>query len=102
MTDKPTPAGYMRLLDPEALAKIHRLELVARGVVEGFISGRHRSPYRGFSVEFAEHREYVPGDDTRDLDWRVYGKTDRYFIKQYLEETNLRATILLDASGSMK
>jgi len=91
----------MRLLDPEALAKIHRLELIARGVVEGFVAGRHKSPYKGFSVEFAEHRQYVPGDDMRDLDWRVYGKSDRYYIKQYIEETNLRATILLDASGSM-
>ena len=93
---------YTRLLDPEALAKVHRLELIARGVVEGLVAGRHRSPYKGFSVEFAEHRQYVPGDDTRDLDWRVYGKSDRYYIKQYVEETNLRATILLDASGSMK
>ncbi len=99
-----TPAlpDYMRLLDPGALAKIHRLELKARGLVEGFISGRHRSPYRGFSVEFAEHREYSPGDDIRDLDWRVFGRSDRYFIKQYIEETNLRCTVLLDASGSMK
>jgi uncharacterized protein (DUF58 family) len=93
---------YMRLLDPDALAKIHRLELLARGVVEGFVAGRHKSPYKGFSVEFAEHRQYVPGDNIRDLDWRVYGKSDRYYIKQYIEETNLRATILLDASGSMK
>ena len=93
---------YMRLLDPDALAKIHRLELIARGVVAGFVSGRHKSPYKGFSAEFAEHRQYVPGDDLRDLDWRVYGKSDRYYIKQYIEETNLRATILLDASGSMK
>jgi uncharacterized protein (DUF58 family) len=93
---------YMRLLDPQALAKIHRLELLARGVVEGFVAGRHKSPYKGFSVEFAEHRQYVPGDNIRDLDWRVYGKSDRYYIKQYIEETNLRATILLDASGSMK
>ena len=93
--------GYMKLLDPRALAKINRLELIARGVVEGFFSGRHRSPYKGFSVEFAEHRQYVPGDNVRDLDWRVYGKSDRYYIKQYIEETNLRATILLDASGSM-
>jgi len=92
----------MRLLDPDALAKIHRLELLARGVVEGFVSGRHRSPYKGFSVEFAEHRQYVPGDDIRDLDWRVFGKSDRYYIKQYIEETNLRSVILLDASGSMK
>jgi len=93
---------YMRLLDPQALAKVHRLELVARGTVEGFVSGRHRSPYKGFSVEFAEHRQYVPGDDTRALDWRVYGRSDRYYIKQYIEETNLRALILLDASGSMR
>jgi len=92
----------MGLLDPQALAKIHRLELIARGVVEGFVSGRHQSPYKGFSVEFAEHRQYAPGDNIRDLDWRVYGKSDRYYIKQYVEETNLRATILLDASGSMK
>jgi uncharacterized protein (DUF58 family) len=93
---------YMRLLDPDALAKIGRLELLARGVVEGFVAGRHRSPYRGFSVEFAEHREYVAGDNIRDLDWRVYAKSDRYYIKRYIEETNLRAVILLDASGSMK
>jgi uncharacterized protein (DUF58 family) len=93
---------YLRLLDPAALDKIGRLELIARGVVEGFISGRHKSPYKGFSSEFAEHREYVPGDNTRDLDWRVYGRSDRYYIKQYVEETNLRALILLDASGSMK
>jgi uncharacterized protein (DUF58 family) len=92
----------MRLLDPQALAKIHKLELIARGVVEGFVSGRHKSPYKGFSVEFAEHRQYVPGDDIRDLDWRVYGKSDRYYIKQYIEETNLRSLILLDSSGSMK
>ncbi len=92
---------YMRLLDGEALARLHRLELLARGVVEGFVSGRHTSPYKGFSVEFAEHRQYAPGDDIRDLDWRAYGKSDRYYVKQYVEETNLRATILLDASGSM-
>ncbi len=92
----------MSLLDGEALAKMQRLELIARGVVEGFISGRHKSPYKGFSVEFAEHREYVPGDNIRDLDWRVFGRSDRYYIKQYIEETNLRSLILLDASGSMK
>lgn len=92
---------YMRLLDPQALAKIHRLELIARGTVEGFVSGRHKSPFKGFSVEFAEHRQYVAGDDVKDLDWRVYGKSDRYYIKQYVEESNLRATIMLDASGSM-
>ncbi len=92
----------MSLLDGEALAKMQRLELIARGVVEGFVSGRHKSPYKGFSVEFAEHREYVPGDNIRDLDWRLFGRSDRYCIKQYIEETNLRASILLDASGSMK
>jgi len=92
----------MRMLGPEALAKIHRLELLARGVVEGFVAGRHKSPYTGFSVEFAEHRQYAPGDDLRGLDWRAYGKSDRYYVKQYVDETNLRATILLDASGSMR
>ncbi|MFA4945823.1 MAG: DUF58 domain-containing protein [Lentisphaeria bacterium] len=97
----PTIPEYMNLLDAAALAKVHRLEFIARGVMEGFVSGRHRSPARGFSVEFAEHREYAPGDDIRDLDWRAYGKSDRYYIKQYIEETNLRCTVLLDASGSM-
>jgi len=92
---------HFQLLDPEAMAKINRVELLARQTVEGFISGRHKSPYRGYSAEFAEHREYTPGDDLRDLDWQVYAKSDRYYIKQYIEETNLRATILLDASGSM-
>ncbi|MEI7946246.1 MAG: DUF58 domain-containing protein, partial [bacterium] len=82
-------------------ATLTRLELVARSVMEGFVSGRHKSPHKGFSVEFAEHRQYVPGDDLRDLDWRVLARKDRYYIKQYIEETNLRATILLDASGSM-
>lgn len=92
---------HFQLLDPEAMAKINRVDLLARQTVEGFISGRHKSPYRGYSAEFAEHREYAPGDDLRDLDWQVYAKSDRYYIKQYIEETNLRATILLDASGSM-
>ena len=103
-TTAPTSPGmpaYLELLDPEAMAKINRIEVLARGQVAGFISGRHRSPYHGFSVEFAEHREYTPGDDLRDLDWRVLGRSDRYYIKRYIEETNLRATILLDASGSM-
>jgi uncharacterized protein (DUF58 family) len=95
------PNSYLSLIDPQALARIGRLELIARTVVEGFISGRHRSPYKGFSVEFAEHREYTRGDDLRDLDWRVYARTDRYYVKQYEEETNLRAYLLLDASGSM-
>ncbi|MCH8912253.1 MAG: DUF58 domain-containing protein [Planctomycetes bacterium] len=90
-----------KYLRPEILSRISRLELRARTVVEGFVSGMHRSPYHGFSVEFAEHREYVPGDDIRHIDWRVFAKTDRYYIKQYEEETNLRSHILLDCSGSM-
>jgi len=102
MPNGTTQEKYLKLLSPEALTKISRLEFIARGIVEGFVSGRHKSPYKGFSVEFAEHRQYVAGDDTRDLDWRVYGKSDRYYIKQFIEETNLRCTILLDASGSMK
>jgi uncharacterized protein (DUF58 family) len=96
------PTSPLQLIDPRALVKIGRLELIARQVVEGFISGKHRSPYKGFSVEFAEHREYARGDDLRDLDWRVYARTDRYYVKQYEEETNLRAYLLVDASGSMK
>lgn len=92
---------YMDLLPPKVLGRFSKLRLLARGFVEGFKSGDHRSPYIGSSTEFAEHREYSPGDDPRVLDWRVYGKMDRYYIKQYVEETNLRATILLDASASM-
>lgn len=90
-----------KYFQPEALSKISRLELRARRVVEGFVSGMHKSPYKGFSVEFANHRPYVSGDDIRHIDWRVYGKADRFFIKEYQEETNLRAHILLDCSGSM-
>ena len=75
--------------------------MVARTVVEGFLTGVHKSPYKGFSVEFAEHRQYYPGDEIRHIDWRVYGKTDRYYIKEYEEETNLKAHLLVDASGSM-
>lgn len=93
--------SYMRFLPPETLAKMSRCELLARGIVEGFVSGKHKSPFKGFSVEFAEHRQYAPGDDLRNLDWRVLARKDRYYIKQYIEETNLRATLLLDASGSM-
>lgn len=88
-------------LDPRVLQQILRLEVKARLIVEGFISGLHRSPYHGYSVEFAEHREYVPGDDIRHVDWKVYGRSDRFYIKQYEEETNLTASILLDASESM-
>jgi uncharacterized protein (DUF58 family) len=87
--------------DPSALAKYGRLTMVARTVAEGFLSGVHKSPYKGFSVEFAEHRQYYPGDEIRHIDWRVFGKTDRYYIKEFEEETNLRAYLLVDASGSM-
>jgi uncharacterized protein (DUF58 family) len=90
-----------RFLHPETIARISRLDLRARHVVEGFISGMHRSPFFGHSVEFVQHREYVPGDDLRHLDWKVWSKTDRYYIKQYEEETNLRSTIVVDVSESM-
>jgi uncharacterized protein (DUF58 family) len=92
--------GY-RFLEPQALARMENLSVVARGVVEGFISGLHSSPYKGFSAEFAEHREYTAGDDPRHLDYRMLGRTDRLYVKQYEEETNMRVQILLDASGSM-
>ncbi len=91
----------MQTFDPSSLAKYGRLTMVARTVVEGFLSGVHKSPYKGFSVEFAEHRQYYPGDEIRHIDWRVLGKTDRYYIKEYEEETNLKAYLLVDASGSM-
>src|SRR5262245_13874064 len=89
-------------LAPAEFAKIASLHLFARQVVEGFCSGLHRSPHRGFSVEFKEHRQYVPGDEIRRLDWKVFGKTDRFYIREFEEETNLRATVLLDCSGSMR
>jgi uncharacterized protein (DUF58 family) len=87
--------------DPSELRKYGGLTLVARNLVEGFLTGVHKSPYKGFSVEFAEHRQYYPGDEIRHIDWRAFGKTDRYYIKEYEEETNLKAYLLLDASGSM-
>lgn len=87
--------------DPTSLAKYGHLALVARQLVEGFLTGVHKSPYKGFSVEFAEHRQYYPGDEIRHIDWRAVGKTDRYYIKEYEEETNLKAHLLVDASGSM-
>jgi uncharacterized protein (DUF58 family) len=87
--------------DPSSLARYGHLSLVARTLVEGFLTGVHKSPYKGFSVEFAEHRQYYPGDEIRHVDWRAFGKTDRYYIKEYEEETNLKAHLLVDASGSM-
>jgi uncharacterized protein (DUF58 family) len=90
-----------RTLDPQTLSRLSSLELRARLVVEGFIAGLHRSPYHGFSVEFAEHRQYTAGDELRHVDWKVYGRTDRYYVKRFEEETNLKAYLLLDTSASM-
>ena len=98
MTPATTPA---RFLDPELLARIGSLELLARAVVEGFMSGLHRSPYTGFSTEFTEYRQYNPGDDLRYLDWRLLGRTDRYFIKKYRADTNTQCHLLVDTSASM-
>ena len=88
-------------LTPRDLQKISNLQVFARQVVEGFCTGLHRSPHKGFSVEFKQHRQYVPGDEIRHIDWRVFGRSDRYYIREYEEETNLRTTLLLDRSGSM-
>jgi uncharacterized protein (DUF58 family) len=90
-----------RFLRPEEISRISRLEVRARQIVEGFLSGLHRSPYYGQSVEFVQHREYVPGDDFRRIDWKVWSKTDKYYIKQYEEDTNLRTLLLVDVSESM-
>jgi len=94
-------AGGRRLLDPAVVARLAHLDVRARLVVEGFIAGMHRSPFHGFSVEFAEHRPYMPGDPLKNLDWKVLAKSDRYLVKQYTEETNLRCHLLVDLSGSM-
>jgi uncharacterized protein (DUF58 family) len=91
-----------RYLDPLTLAKVRSLELQAQLIIEGYLSGMHKSPYHGFSVEFAQHREYVPGDDIKHVDWKVYGRTGRYYLKQYEEETNLVCWLLLDISESMQ
>jgi uncharacterized protein (DUF58 family) len=93
---------YRQYLQPDTVSKLKGMELKARMVVEGFIAGLHKSPYHGFSVEFAEHRQYMPGDNIHDIDWKVFAKTDRYYIKQYEEETNLKAYLLLDCSASMR
>ncbi len=100
MTDSTKP-DYKKYLDPEVISKIRSMDLRARLVVEGFITGLHKSPYHGFSVEFAEHRQYMPGDEIKHVDWKVYGKTDRFYVKQFEEETNLKSYLLLDASASM-
>ncbi len=92
---------YKNYLDPAFVSKLNSLELKARLVVEGFMVGLHKSPYHGFSVEFSEHRAYMQGDNLRDVDWKVFGKTEKFFIKQYEEETNLRSYVFLDTSNSM-
>lgn len=94
----PTAAEYLR---PELIAQVDRLDLRARFIIEGFYAGLHASPYRGFSVEFSEHRRYTPGDDPRTIDWNVYAKSDRFFVKQFRAETNLEAYLLMDVSASM-
>src|SRR6187431_905375 len=100
MTPVTGPTGT-RFLAPEVLARISSLELIARSVVEGFISGLHRSPYLGFSTDFAEHRQYMPGDDLRHMDWRLYARTDRYYLKQFEADTNANFLAILDVSASM-
>jgi uncharacterized protein (DUF58 family) len=99
MEPRTNPPGVT--LDPTAVQRFGRLELLARLVVEGVMSGLHKSPFKGFSVEFAEHRHYGPGDEIRHIDWRAFGKTDRYYVKEFEEETNLKAYLVVDTSGSM-
>jgi uncharacterized protein (DUF58 family) len=96
-----TIADYRKYLDPRTLARIGSIDLRARLIVEGLMTGMHRSPYQGISVEFAQHRPYVAGDDTRHVDWKVFGKTDKIYLKQYLQETNLHLICIVDASESM-
>lgn len=95
------PDALPPLHDPTALARFGKLDVVARLLVEGSMGGQHKSPFKGSSVEFVEHRQYYPGDEIRHIDWRAYGKTGRYFVKEFEEETNLRAYLLVDCSGSM-
>ena len=95
------PASHFRFIDPRVLAKIDNLDLIARTVVEGFLNGLHHSPTLGLSMDFAEHRSYMPGDDIRRIDWRVFGRTDRFFIKEFEADTNTNFTVVLDVSRSM-
>ncbi|MGA2500440.1 MAG: DUF58 domain-containing protein [Tepidisphaeraceae bacterium] len=101
MSTTPQEIDYRKYLDPRTLARISSLDLRARLIVEGLMTGMHRSPYQGISVEFAQHRPYVQGDDIRHVDWKVYAKTDKIYLKQYLEETNLHLISVVDASESM-
>jgi len=91
----------LRFLDPAAIGRIATMELRARTIVEGFLNGLHRSPYKGFSVDFAEYRQYIPGDDPSTIDWKVYARSDRYYVKKYEEDTNLHCRLLIDVSASM-
>lgn len=99
--EKLSRKDYYKYLDPSVISRIGSLEMRARYIVEGFLLGLHKSPYHGFSIEFSQYRQYMQGDSLKDIDWKIYGKTDRYYVKQYEEETNLRCHILLDSSKSM-
>ena len=101
MSQQAATLDYRKYLDPRVLARIAALDLRARLIVEGLMSGMHRSPYQGISVEFAQHRQYAPGDDIRHVDWKVLAKTDRIYLKQYQEETNLQLVLIVDTSQSM-
>ena len=101
MSSSTSHASHLRFLKPEVLSRLGDLELVARTVVEGFVAGLHRSPFLGFSVDFAEYRQYMPGDDIRRIDWKVYARSDRYYVKEYEGETNTCVYLLLDVSASM-
>src|SRR5437588_7922009 len=96
-----TTTNYRKYLDPRTLARVASLDLRARLIVEGLMTGMHRSPYQGISVEFAQHRQYVAGDDIRHVDWKVFGKTDKIYLKQYREEPNIQLVLVVDASESM-
>src|SRR5436305_13302660 len=97
-----TRSAATSLLEPHILQKISKMEMVAHQVMDGYVQGMHKSPHIGFALDFAQHRQYVPGDDIKRIDWRVYAKADRYYIKQYEVTTNLKAQLIVDASGSMK
>lgn len=94
-------ANHKRFLDVKTVTRLSNIRLVAKLVVEGFISGLHKSPYKGYNVEFSEHRPYMQGDEPRDIDWKVYAKSDKFYVKQFEEDTNMRCVVMLDVSGSM-
>ena len=101
LSDSAAPTASVRFLDPLVLTRIDNLELIARTVVDGFISGLHKSPLLGLSIDFAEHRQYMPGDDIRRIDWRVFARTDRLYMKETEADTNANSSVLLDVSKSM-